>query len=129
EGIDVSYYQGAVSWPQVKTSGRAWAIARVSYGIHTVDTQFANNWPGMRHAGLYRGTYQFFLADQDPIQQADLLLSKVNASGGFDDGDLPPVLDVESTEGQTDAVLRERVQAWLDRVEHVIGRKAIVYTA
>ena len=32
-----------------------------------------------------------------------MLLSKVSANGGFRDGDLPPVLDVESTEGQTDA--------------------------
>jgi lysozyme len=129
KGVDVSYYQGVVNWTKVKQSGRVFAIARVSDGLSVVDTQFANNWTGMKQAGLVRGVYQFFRPARDPIAQADLLLQKVQAAGGFQPGDLPPVLDVETVDGVATATLRQRMQQWLDRVEQAVGRKPMIYTA
>jgi lysozyme len=129
KGVDVSYYQGVVSWSQVKQSGRTFAIARVSDGLSVVDTQFASNWSGIRQAGLVRGVYQFFRPARDPIAQADLLLQKVQAAGGFQPGDLPPVLDIETVDGVSVATLRQRMQQWLDRVEQALGRRPIIYTA
>lgn len=129
KGVDVSYYQGTVNWQQVKQSGRVFAIARVSDGLSVVDSQFSTNWPAMKQAGLVRGVYQFFRPARDPIAQADLLLQKLQAAGGFQAGDLPPVLDIETVDGVATSTLRQRMQQWLDHVEQALGTKPMVYTA
>lgn len=126
KGLDVSYYDGNIDWTKVK-QGHDFAIARVSDGTGFKDPQFANNWSGMKQAGVIRGVYQFFRASQDPIAQADLLLTTV-AMLGSDPTDLPPVADVEVLDGQSAATLRTNLQKWLDHVEQKIGRKPIIYT-
>lgn len=128
-GIDVSYYQGNVAWAQVKSSGRSFAFARVSDGVNTVDTKFAQNWPAMKAAGLTRGVYQFFRPSQDASAQAQLLIDKLTASGGLKPGDLPPVLDLESADGLAAATVVARAKIWLAKVEAKYGVKPIVYTA
>ncbi|MCC6557624.1 MAG: hypothetical protein IT372_32120 [Polyangiaceae bacterium] len=124
EGIDVSFWQGDIDWQAVKGTGVAFAIARASYGV-SKDTYFDANWAGIKSVGLVRGAYQYFLADQDPIAQADVIL---DAMGPLGPGDLPPVIDVESTEGQSAAVIAGKVGQWLAHVEAAIGRKPIIYT-
>ena len=128
-GPDVSTYQGTVTWASVKAAGHSFAIARMSDGLNSPDNQFAANWRGMRAAGLVRGVYQFFRPAQDPTQQANMLISAVNAAGGFQPDDLPPVMDMEVTDSQTTAVIRANMQIWLDRVEALTHKKPIIYTA
>jgi lysozyme len=125
KGIDVSYYQERIDWRAVKSSGVEFAFIRVSDGSNFIDPRFEENWRGARAAGVKRGAYQFFRSNKDPIVQADLLLEHM---GALEDGDLPPVIDVESTDGQSSATIQRKVQQWLDRVEHVTGVKPIVYT-
>jgi lysozyme len=124
-GIDVSHHQGTINWTSVKNAGVRFAFVRVSDGTGTLDTQFFNNWNGAKNAGVIRGAYQFFRPSQDPIAQADLLLSRM---GTLQPGDLPPVIDVEVTSSQTPAVIAQKVGQWIARVESVTGRKPIVYT-
>lgn len=128
-GPDVSYYQGTVKWAQVKNAGQVFAIARVSDGAGTVDSQFNANWKGMRSAGLVRGVYQFFRPAQDPVAQANLLLNKVALAGGFVASDLPPVVDVEVVDGQSTATIRAKLKQWLEVIEKATNKKPIIYTA
>ncbi|HEY1954774.1 MAG TPA: GH25 family lysozyme [Polyangiaceae bacterium] len=128
KGVDVSIYQGSVDWSKVKAAGKVFAIARVSDGTGTIDSTFATNWKGMKAQGLVRGVYQFFEPGDDPTKQADLVSSQVKSAGGFDAGDLPPVMDMEVTGGQTDATIQSHMQTWLDTIEKSIGRKPIIYT-
>lgn len=128
-GIDVSYYQANVDWKKVKASGKDFAFARVSDGTAYPDTKFATNWPAMKSAGIVRGVYQFFRPGQDVTAQVNLLVSKVNAAGGLKEGDLPPVLDLESDGGLAASTVVARAKDWLDQVEKKFGIKPIVYTA
>lgn len=128
-GIDVSYYQGDVDWAAVKGAGQSFAFVRVSDGLRVPDSKFADNWPAVKEVGLVRGVYQYFRPAQDPIEQADLLLDRVRAAGGFVDEDLPPVLDLETDGGLAPAAVVERARAWLDHVEAKLAIKPIVYTA
>ena len=96
EGVDVSYYDATVDWAAVKASGRQFAIARVSDGTGFMDPKFSTNWSGIKAAGMVRGVYQFFRPEESATGQADLLLSHM---GNLEAGDLPPVLDVEVTDG------------------------------
>ncbi len=129
EGIDVSYYQGTVSWTSVKAAGKTFAFARVSDGLSYPDTKFATNWPAMKSAGIIRGAYQYFRPSADPNAQADLMLDKIKAAGGLQPGDLPPVLDLETDSGLAASVVVARAKTWLAKIEASIGVKPIVYTA
>jgi lysozyme len=128
KGVDVSVYQGSITWSKVKSAGITFAIARVSDGTGTLDSTFATNWKGMKSNGIVRGVYQFFEPAGDPTKQANLLLSQVKAAGGFIAGDLPPVMDIEVTGGQTDATIQSHMQTWLDVIEKAVGRKPLIYT-
>jgi lysozyme len=125
-GVDVSFYQGSVDWTRVRNAGYRFAFLRVSDGLSYPDDRFAANWTAAKSAGVLRGAYQYFRPGQDAVAQANLLLSKI---GTLDDGDLPPVIDVETANGASDATIVAGVQAWLDRVEAVTGRTPIVYAA
>lgn len=123
-GIDVSYYQGAIDWPRVARAGMRFAFIRVSDGSRTLDVRFGSNWSAARRAGVMRGAYQYFRPDDNPIAQADLLIDALTR----DRGELPPVIDVETTGGKPAAEVVARVRQWVDRVRRRLGVEPIVYT-
>ncbi len=123
-GIDVSHFQGHVDWMAVKAAGCAFAFAKATEGAGITDPFIATNWAGMKAAGLLRGAYHFYRAEQDAAQQAAHFLSNVQ----FETGDLPPVLDIEVNDGVTGEALVGGVQTWLDAVEPVAGATPIIYT-
>jgi lysozyme len=124
QGIDVSVYQGNIDWPAVKGSGIEFAIARVSDGTFH-DTKFDQNWPAMKAAGLIRGSYQFFEPGEDPSVQADLMIQKVGVLGT---GDLPCVLDVEATGGQSAGTIAANIHTWFDKIKAGTGKTPFIYT-
>ncbi len=128
-GIDVSYYQGTINWASVKASGQKFAITRVSDGANFADSKFITNWQAIKAQGLVRGTYQFFRPGQDPLTQANFLLARVAAAGGFAPNDLPVVMDMETADGQTPATIQARMHVWLNRIEAATGKRPIIYTA
>jgi lysozyme len=123
-GIDVSYYQDRIRWRRVRRAGVLFAFIRVSDSTTLPDPRFAENWDGARKAGIARGAYQYFRPDQDPIAQADLLIAAVRR----DRGELPPVIDVETTGGKSARHIERAVRAWIDRVRTQLEIEPIVYT-
>jgi lysozyme len=125
QGIDVSHFQGTVDWQQVAQGGMSFAFAKATEGITYADPQFATNWAGMQAAGLLRGAYHFFEANDDAAAQAQHFLATVQLAPG----DLPPVLDVETTAGVSNEQIWSGVSAWLQIVEQETGRQPILYTS
>jgi lysozyme len=126
-GLDVSHYQGTVDWQQVFQAGYLFAFIKATDGITYVDPMFATNWGGAKAAGLLRGAYHFFEANDDPQQQAQNFLDTVT----LEPGDLPPVIDVESssTSGQVStATIIDSIATWLQTVEQATGLTPIIYT-
>ena len=124
-GIDVSKWQGTINWASVAGDGVNFALIRVSDGTGYIDEKFPQNWQGAKDNGVIRGTYQFFRSDDDPIAQADILIDRM---GALEPGDLPPVADVESTDGVSNATRANRLHQWLDHVEAATGRRPMIYT-
>ncbi|MBN1945351.1 MAG: hypothetical protein JW797_06710 [Bradymonadales bacterium] len=124
-GIDVSKWQGAIDWTAVQESGVVFAFIRVSHGTNILDEYFVANWNQAAAVGILRGAYQYFSPTQDPIEQADLLLDYLETHGA---GELPPVIDVEETGGQSAATIADRVGQWLEHVEAALGVRPIIYT-
>ncbi len=124
-GVDVSEFQGTINWPSVKAAGKSFAIIRVSDGTGHLDPDFDKNWSGAKSAGLIRGVYQFFEPSEDAVAQANLVLSHMGALGP---GDLPPMIDVEVTDGQSAATITSKIHQWVSTIQSATGMKPLVYT-
>jgi lysozyme len=124
-GIDVSYYQGDITWPRVRRAGVQFAFIRVADGTTIVDTKFAANWSGAKQAGVLRGAYQFFRPEQDPIAQANVLVAELRKRGK---GELPPVIDIEVTSNLPLATVVANARLWIEHVRSQLGVEPIVYT-
>ncbi|MEO7112411.1 MAG: GH25 family lysozyme [Polyangiaceae bacterium] len=122
QGVDVSYYQGDFNWAGQHAN---FGAARISDGTGFIDPTFPENWAHMKSAGTLRSAYQFFEPGEDEVAQANLVISKVGRLG---DGDLPVMLDIEVTGGQSPATIRARAQRWLNLVEAGTGKKPFVYS-
>lgn len=130
DGFDVSDYQ-FTDWDKVARDNphQKYAFARVSAGLVRVDTRFTADWAGAKRVGLIRGAYQYFKPSQSAIAQADLFLSRMNAEGGFEAEDFPPVLDVETTNDMPTETVVCRIKTWLARVERATKRVPLIYTS
>ena len=126
EGVDVSDYDGAVDWTQLKSSGRAFGIAKATEGASFTDTEFATNWSAMKSAGIVRSAYHFFHCDADPATQASFFLGVM---GALEPGDLPPSLDFEDTTTCTAGAGVSMAIEWLDAVASATGTLPILYTS
>src|SRR6059058_3562356 len=71
QGIDVSHYQGTVSWPGVRSAGMCFAFCKATEGTTYTDPTFATNWPQMKSAGLFRGAYHYGHPGTDAVAQAN----------------------------------------------------------
>ncbi|MCX4246540.1 GH25 family lysozyme [Paraliomyxa miuraensis] len=125
QGIDVSYYQGNIDWNAVAADGITFAWVRVSHSTQFFDPQFDANLAGARAAGIHTGVYQYFEPQEDPIAQAQFLLDHM---GPLQPGDMPPMIDVESSDTVAPGPYADAIRAWLDHVEAATGVPPIIYT-
>lgn len=125
-GIDVSYWNAGIDWPKVRATGQRFVFIKASEGETYSDPTFDDNWFGAKSAGLLRGAYCFFRPKADPKKQAARFIEYIKSMN--DNGELPPALDLEATDGQTKDKIIARAKIWLDEVEKAFGRKPIIYS-
>ncbi len=125
-GIDVSHWDAGIDWPKVRATGQRFVFAKATEGIVYKDDTFKDNWFGAKSAGLLRGAYHFFRCNVDAKKQADYFIDYVRSVK--DDGELPPVLDLESNDGVSKDKIVTAAKVWLDRVEAAFGKKPIIYS-
>jgi len=125
-GIDVSYWDAGIDWPKVRATGQRFVFVKATEGDFHSDQTFAANWSGAKSAGLLRGAYHFFRANVDGRKQAARFIDYVKSVD--DNGELPPVLDLESNDGQKKEKVIERAKVWLDLVEAAFSKKPIIYS-
>jgi len=128
-GIDVSRYQQMIAWDavkamQVKDIRLRFAFIKATEGIGNTDPQFYRNWKRSKDAGIIRGAYHFFITTKDARMQAENFIKIVDLKPG----DLPPVLDVEQTNGISKELIKKELKTWLEIVENYYHIKPIIYT-
>lgn len=128
-GIDVSKYQSMIAWEEVKAMKvkniqLGFAFIKATEGIGNTDSQFKRNWKKAKDNAVIRGAYHFFIASKDGRMQAENFIDKVE----LEQGDMPPVLDVEQMNGATPVQLRKEIKKWLEIVENHYRVKPIIYT-
>jgi GH25 family lysozyme M1 (1,4-beta-N-acetylmuramidase) len=131
-GIDVSYYDGGggpdfkplletVKWDEYRKNGWGYAFIKISQGSF-VDPLFRKQWSAAR-GHTYRGGYHFFSPLVDFIKSVDNTVSFFD--GDF--GELPPVFDLEVTDGVSDTATR--ALKWLGRFRNQTGIVPIIYSS
>lgn len=129
-GIDISHYQGKIDWELLSQNREAkfpihFIFLKATEGGDHGDDTFTQNFGQARKYGFIRGAYHYFIPKTDAHKQADFFIRTVQLAKG----DLPPVLDVETTGKQSPQELKTAVKTWLDRVEAHYGVKPILYTS
>ncbi len=128
-GIDVSKYQSTINWQSVKEMQVnnihiSFAFIKATEGLGNEDAMFDRNWTKIKSAGITRGAYHYFLPAKSGRAQAENFINSVTLMPG----DLPPVLDIEETNGVPPEKIRERAKEWLETVRSYYGTPPIVYT-
>lgn len=125
KGLDVSHFSGEVDWAQIKSEGHQFAFVKATEGHDWVDPTFAGNMAKLKHVGITRGAYHFFVGHDDPEPQAQNFIENVKLAPG----DLPPVVDIETLSNRPVDDLAARLKTWLTLVEQHYGVKPIIYTS
>ena len=130
-GIDISHHQGDIDWEELRDKGLInetpirFIMIKATEGATTVDENFKENFYQAREYGFTRGAYHFYSVYSSARQQANFFIKNVK----LENGDLPPVLDVEQKpKYQTDAEFKASVMEWLETVESHYHVKPIIYT-
>lgn len=130
-GIDISHHQGEIDWEMLRNNGMInrypvrFVMIKATEGASNIDRRFEENFYQAREYGFVRGAYHFWSTTSSGRAQAEFFLSNVQ----LEEGDLPPVLDVEhKSKEQTPEEFKESVLTWLRIVERHYGVKPIIYT-
>ena len=164
-GIDVSHHndencvckagqkcnQCKIDWSQIPNQKVTFAYMKATQGTKYKDPTFAYHWRTLAQNKIPRGAYHFMSADEDPVDQADHFVDKLEDAGKLTLADMPPCLDLESDlrkdplkkwivvsdngekldfwKGQEPDEILGKVLKWLNRVEQRTGRIPIIYTS
>ena len=123
-GIDISAFQPNVSFTQVHGAGYSFVYIKATESTGYASPNFNDQWHGAQAAGMLRGGYHFFDFNADPTAQAKHFLANCPPA----DGALPPMLDLETTDGVPPA--NENVQnvaTFLHVVEQATGVRCVLY--
>ena len=150
-GIDISRYQHGkgrkkypIRWNQLrishlgskskkKISGTvdypvSFCYIKSTEGISIRNKYYAQDYQAARKNGIHVGAYHFFSTRTGGSAQAQYFIN----STLFRKGDLPPVLDVEPSDGDISKMggvqtMWRNIRAWLQAVERRCGVKPILY--
>ena len=130
-GIDISHHQGTIDWGKLRDHGTInklpvrFVMIKATEGSSETDENFYDNFHQAREHGFTRGAYHFYSVHSPADTQARHFLNQVK----LENGDLPPVLDVEhKPKKQSDEEFRRSIKQWLDIVEKHYKVKPIIYT-
>lgn len=101
---------------------------------------FLEQWPALRAAGgdrygktWFRGCYHYLMLQSDGAKQAESFLATVEKAGGWGDGDLPPIADVErgsetsSNHGASKQQVEDCAGAWAETIRAALGGTVLLY--
>lgn len=129
-GIDISHYQGNIDWEllkgaMIKRCPIRFIMIKATEGSSRLDPMFNENFRNAADYGFIRGAYHFWSNKSSARDQAHFFLKKVH----LQNGDLPPVLDIEhKPKNMSNEEFQREVLTWLHIVEDKYHVKPILYT-
>lgn len=130
-GIDVSHYQEDINWDNLRTISTegdtinfTFAFMKATQGLWIEDPAFEGNWEDAHDHHISCGAYHYFMPDKDAGKQADNFINSVK----LQNGDLPPVIDIEETRGKSKQEIVNGVKTMAKILELRYGTKPIIYS-
>lgn len=129
-GVDISHYQGEIDWDKLRDAmiegyPLRFIMIKATEGSTKLDDKFVDNFYQARENGYIRGAYHFWSNKSSARSQAYHFLDKVH----LQEGDLPPVLDVEHKPADKSVEeFQQDILTWLHIVEDKYHVKPILYT-
>lgn len=127
DGIDVSHHQGEIDWHKVAAdSSVQFVYIKATEGGTHVDSLYAENMSGARHAGLKVGSYHYLTSSSSILKQ--FMNFERNVSVGMQD--LIPVIDVEE-EGVKDwnaKQLQDSLAIFAYMIKDTYGKLPVLYS-
>lgn len=126
KGIDVSEWQGKINYSGVAASNVKVVYIKASEGSHYKDSQFENNYASAKAHGLKVGFYHFVTArtTDQAVQQAKFFVSVISGK----EPDCKLAMDFERFGNLSTAQINKIALTFIQTVEKVSGKKAIVYS-
>lgn len=124
-GIDVSRWQGEITWPKVAFAGYRFAVIRATIGNYYTDPRFYVNWDDAREAGLLISAYHVVAPERPADSQMDRFFEVLDPRRP----DLPLVLDVELSREMSPEDITSCTRKCAELVEAQSGQKPVIYTA
>jgi lysozyme len=123
-GIDVSHYQGNISWTAMaQSSDVKFVYIKATEGSTNQDSSFKQNWEGALKNGITPGAYHYF-TDTSPAQdQAENFIATVPKIKGM----LPPAIDVEGSIAENSS-FKSELTVFVNTVTEYYGVKPVFYT-
>lgn len=140
-----------IDWSKVVGNKIAFVFLKATHGARYKDPTFEYHWRALAQHKMHRGARHFMSADDDPVEQADHFIERLEAVGKLTASDLPPVLELERDlrrdaakkwivvaetvqrldfwQGQDPDEIIGKILKWLNRVEQKTGRVPIIYTS
>jgi lysozyme len=127
-GIDVSHHNAKINWDKLKNArsekvGIDFVYIKATEGATHLDRQFQRNWAEAKRVGMKRGAYHFY----NPRVMSDRQVANFIGQVRLEDGDLPPVLDLETDARKPNEIIVKGVRNWLVMIEKHYGVKPIIY--
>ncbi len=124
-GIDVSHYQGDISWETVAGDSKvSYVYIKASEGAEITDDRYRYNIEAAHRHGLKVGSYHYFRPGADPWQQLENFKSQCRPG----DQDLIPMIDIETAGGMDAARFTDSLLRFLGMVEDAYRQKPLLYT-
>lgn len=120
-GADISHYQSSVDWPRVTLD---FVVVKATEGKTYTDAAMIRHIAGAKSRGIPVGAYHFGRPQSDPGDQARFYHAACAPLGL----DLPPVLDLETTDARTPAEVNAWARAFLAVAGTLFGRPCWLYS-
>ncbi len=129
-GIDISKWNGNEMSFVARADSLTFVICKASEGVKQVDSEFQRNIGIVRSKQLILGVYHFYLASEDPIEQANFFYTTYMAYGK---PDIAPIVDIEEASlpigiKPDPAAIQTGLIKFINHLKEISGRDPIIYT-
>ncbi|WP_078901493.1 GH25 family lysozyme [Actinacidiphila yeochonensis] len=129
-GIDVSHYQGTITWSSVKSAGIAFSYIKATEGTTYKDPNFNANYLNAYNAKVIRGAYHFARPDLSTGAAQATYFASNGGAWSADNLTLPGMLDLEGgCYSKTASAMQSWILDFYTTYKAKTGRDVVLYTS
>lgn len=129
-GVDVSHYQGTITWSSVKSAGIQFAFIKATEGTTYKDPNFSANYLHAYNAKVIRGAYHFARPDLTGGSTQATYFAANGGAWSADNLTLPGMLDLEGgCYGKSTSSMRTWILDFYNTYKAKTSRDVLLYTS